>query len=127
MKSLFTQAFPPTLKDYYDSKIAALTFDASNTATGTDTVEINGNSGIAEFTISVLADNSRILYINNSNITYTDQPIFLSLGYNYDSADGTPQIIGYQTFEGQIQVQIKNINPTNDSNSSLFISFQVLS
>jgi len=126
MKSLFTQAFPPTLKDYYDSKIAALTFDASNTATGTDTVDINANSGVAVFTDVLTAGGINVFVINNSMVSYIDQPLFLSLGYDYDGATGTPQIIGYQTIVGQIQVQIKNIHITDDTNGALIVSFQVL-
>jgi hypothetical protein len=70
IKTLWTQAFPQKLKDYYDAAIDALTFKKSNTATGTDTVTINKTTGVAYFTSTCdTAPLYKDYIINNSLVT----------------------------------------------------------
>lgn len=122
MKTLFTQAFPPDLKDYYDSKIAALTFDASNTATGTNEVTINANSGVATFTTPVAASPSVSLYLIN-NINITQNSIANVMLYS-SSDDLYATIVSVYMFDTQISIAI-NDGGTGIS-SSPKISFQIL-
>lgn len=70
IKTLFTQAFPQKLKDYYDAAINALKIDTTNTATGDDQVTLNTKSGVVTFTGSCeVAPLWREFIINNSFIT----------------------------------------------------------
>lgn len=83
LKTLFTQAFPQTLKDYYDamiialqSSITALTsskeniFNASNVATGTSSATLNTVSGVITYTdVNIGQDDSKEYTLINSNLT----------------------------------------------------------
>lgn len=71
IKTLFTQAFPPALKGYYDSLISNLTVDTTNTASAATDVEINGNSGVATFTQSIPDGDSGAFSISNENVSTT--------------------------------------------------------
>ena len=124
MKTLFTQAFPPDLKDYYDSKIAVLTFDPSNTATGTDTVTINANSGIAVFTDDVGFDNAYTPFsILNSLIT-TDTKIVYSLGFE-PIGDEVCQVSAYTAFDGELRFFVNNFSGSTAIGDKT-ISFRIL-
>jgi hypothetical protein len=126
MKTIFTEAFPPALKDYYDSKIAELTLNTSNTATGTDEVTINGNSGVIVFTGTIAALDIAVFRISNSIITSTDKYVSLSINYNIETALGMPQLVAYEIQVGEILVMVKNISDSDVTNSDIVISFQIL-
>lgn len=99
--NFFTQAFPPSLKDYYDSLIANLTFDATNTATGTTSVSMTGRSGVAIFTDEVTSS-PKFYYINNDDVASSSSvEVFL---ITTDSDDTFAEKIGQYLFDGQIQV-----------------------
>ncbi len=124
MKTLFTQAFPPTLKDYYDSKIAALTFDASNTASGTNIVEINAISGVAVFTEIVIADMAPTLFtITNSIITIESK---MNFSLEYESVgDETCQVSSYIANNGSVTIYMNNFSGANAEGNKT-ISFKIL-
>lgn len=124
MKTLFTQAFPPTLKDYYDSLIAALTFDASNTATGTDTVEINAISGVAVFTTAVTVDIAPTLFTITNSLITTDSKMNFSLGYEA-GGDETCILSSYTANNGSVTILMNNFSGTIAEGTKT-ISFKIL-
>jgi hypothetical protein len=50
IKTLFTQAFPQKIKDYYDAAINNIKINIANTATASKEVTINKKTGVAVFT-----------------------------------------------------------------------------
>jgi hypothetical protein len=102
-------------------------FNPANTATGTNSVTINARSGVAVFTDAIGFGDTVVFTINNSNITAARQAAFVSLGYAYGdgSEQGTPQLVGYETNIGQINIFIKNISPSVTTNDNLHLSFSI--
>lgn len=100
-----------------------LSFNAANVATGANSVTLNTRNGVAIFTDVLDLDEDVTFTINNSNITAISQPVFISLGYNYNTATGLPQIIGYQTVVGQIIITVRNLSLSVATNANLTISF----
>jgi hypothetical protein len=69
VKTLFTQAFPPALKDYYDSELAgkANAFIATNTATSSsETTTYNQPSGVITFSVTLMQSTSTVFTVNNT-------------------------------------------------------------
>jgi hypothetical protein len=83
LKTLFTQAFPQVIKDYYDALIVTVQtsitslaaskeniFNASNVATGTNSVTLNTTSGVITYTdVNIGQNDSKDYTLTNSNLT----------------------------------------------------------
>jgi hypothetical protein len=106
LKTLFTQAFPQKLKDYYDAKISALEFNKANTATGADSVTLNTTSGVAIFTDNCEIAPSWIEYlINNSLITSSS---LVSVNVQIGTTGGYCSLVNVNCSLGLITVAIND-------------------
>lgn len=84
--NFFTQAFPPSLKDYYDSKVASLethVFNPANSAsTSSATTTFNQYSGIITFNdIEILQSTTVNIALTNSMFAGR-MPIFSLLNFS---------------------------------------------
>jgi hypothetical protein len=96
--------------------------NTSNTATGSDSVTINAESGVATFTRPITHNDSFNFTINNSNIQVGDC-IACVLKY---SGDGYPSILHYVITTGVITLHIANLKVGGGSpntNQNLIVWF----
>jgi|694.fasta_scaffold29590_3 hypothetical protein len=123
LKSPFSTSQWDSIKNYISNQIAAI-FNPSNTESGTSAVEINATSGVAVFDDIVDADRSRILTINNSNVT-ANTILWVSLKYDNGSGTGKPLITNYWTQNNTITVEVYNLDSA-DTASDISIAFQIV-
>jgi hypothetical protein len=128
LKSPFSTSQWDSIKNYISNQIAAI-FNPSNTESGTSAVEINATSGVAVFDDIVDADRSRILTINNSNVT-ANTILWVSLKYDngngiWQSGTGKPLITNYWTQNNTITVEVYNLDSA-DTASDISIAFQIV-
>jgi hypothetical protein len=106
LKTLFTQAFPQKLKDYYDAKISALEFNKANTATAANSVTLNTINGVAIFTDTcALAPSWSEYTINNSLITAES---LLSVNVQGDNPIVCASKLGVTCATGSISILIND-------------------
>ncbi len=123
LKTLFTQAFPQKLKDYYDEKIINV-FNPGNVASGatsTSTVMV-GKSGVASFSQPVASYPSATQYtIYNNNISPTS---VVEIFVYCDTDDSFVSINGIYRTVGAV---IVNLNDGGIGNSSTpTIAYRIL-
>lgn len=127
IKTLFTQAFPPALKGYYDSILARLTpqiFDDSNTASGASPIVLNTINGAVVFSDAIPAGESVSLRITNSLITAGTK---LNIGLIYPSfaTNGIVLLAGYGCSSGFVDIFLYNVDAAS-ATSGVEITFQIL-
>jgi hypothetical protein len=105
LKTLFTQPFPQTLKDYYDAAINA--FNPNNTAVGVyqTTTVMTGRSGVATFSATVIEAPNVIGYTiyNNNFLPSSIVEVFV-----YVNEDTTAVISGVYRATGSIIVYLSD-------------------
>jgi len=132
VKTLFTQAFPPALKDYYDSLISRLLFDAENTASGTSSVVINGLSGVAEFDYdtglgSIAALGVQELTITNTSVSASSYVEAFLGEYPFNGIN--LEFIGVKSVsDGSFTVGVKNTDGSNPFSGgfNIVVGFKIL-
>lgn len=125
-KTLFTQPFPPILKDYYDSllenKIEKI--NTQNTATGTDNVIINAKSGVAIFTTAPDASPNVTTYTISNNLLQGGEQCLISVQSSSD--DSFVSLLGYHVSQGFLYVFVNDGDSGNATNP-VTVAFNVIS
>lgn len=120
LKTLFTQPFPQTLKDYYDAAINA--FNPNNTAVGaySTTTVMTGKSGVATFSAPVSPIISGYTIYNNNFLPTSIVEVFV-----YTTGDDNyAEIKGVYRQNGSIIVQLNDGG--TDSGSAPIIAYRIL-
>ena len=112
--------------EYTDTQVDSrqLDYDLSKVATGTTTVTINSDSGVATFTQSIIRKTSVYLEVNNTQIEAGD---LIEHDLRYEGV-GYPLIMHYRTEESKIRFHFANIAVDGgggiDTDSDLVVTFR---
>jgi hypothetical protein len=110
------------IKNYITNAITTKTkVDVSNSATGSTSVTVNGVSGRAIFTNSILPNGISTFTIQNSEAANYSS-IFLSLKYDIAS-NGNPILVYYSLSGTNISIKIYNLTDLNSTNDSIIVDF----
>ena len=107
LQSIFTQAYPPVLKDYYDSLWQSRLLDSSNTFAVVRSTVINttGLSGVVYFTgISIVEPGYTNFTLNNSYSTTSKSCLIILL--DSDQSNGNAVLGWVKCLNGSIVVRI---------------------
>ena len=96
----------------------------ANTATGSNTVTINQNSGLAVFTASINTQSNALFTISNSLIGNSLRKN-VSLKLRYSANDGFPVISNYYITNNTINIVVYNVDSGNPTDASLSIIFNI--
>jgi len=114
------------LYDYLLSLIqSGVSFDATNTISGTNTAELNTRSGTVTYTDVLDASNFQPYVLVNALISPSSF-VDYALNYDGDSNDGVPQIVHIKKEDGQVTFYFENLDilPTN---ADLVVDFIIIS
>ncbi len=99
-------------------------FDAGNTASGTDVVEINGNSGVATFTNTISSTDYATFTITNENVIFSPMSI-VNYGMINNSEQANLICVRFSIEEGTLIFVLHNESGF-DSDVPIKIWFQIL-
>jgi len=111
-------------KDAWNAKIEAP--NIGNKDNGTNTVNIDGSSGVATFTQSIPEGGAAVsLRIVNSSIR-SNTMMYFPGGLKYSNAgNGVPMIANYITSDGLVDIAVINLDTVNETNDRIVIPFVV--
>lgn len=106
-----------TMADYI------LKSDNNNTASGTDTVTINGKSGIIEYSTTISGSASRAYTFTNTSV---DNQSIIIFSINYTKVvKGLPYIQSYKISGSTVTINIAN-SDTSATDANLFLNFLIV-
>ena len=97
--------------------------DNNNAATGTDTVSINGKSGIIEYTTAVSGSTYRAFTFTNTSV---DNQSILMFSLNYTRITrGLPYVQSYKISGSTVTLNIGNMD-SGATDASIFVNFLII-
>ena len=121
------------LTDYFTTLVASIVSstmgnyilkgDNNNTASGTDTVTINGKSGIIEYSTTISGSASRAYTFTNTSV---DNQSIIMFSINYTKvAKGLPYIQSYKISGTTVTINIAN-SDTSATDANIFLNFLII-
>jgi intein-encoded DNA endonuclease-like protein len=111
------------LTNYFSLASYILKLNQNNTESASESVNINGKSGVIEYTKSIDINSTNQYYFTNTSVK-EDSVILFSL--KYINGAGFPYIQSYSISNSEVTIIIANSSMVNSVDGKLFVNFLIV-